>query len=327
MNRLIIIGGLARSGTSWLGNIFDSHPATAYRSEPDNYPQLQGVPLFPPADMAASAPVSDFVYGLPALNRYRHTAKPPIFRKSYRSPLADMAYRTSASLARHGNRFSGNMPVWGARVSHVDPAPIMVWKTVRSLGRCGLLLRSLPEARLVHLVRHPCGQIASVLRGERESRLPDRSSEYYSLFRELLETEQGQRHGITLDYLRRLTPEERLAWHWLLINEKAADEAEGSGRAQLIRYEDICAAPVDSARQLFRFAGLDWNSQTEAFLQRSTTKGNNRYFSVFKNPAKTANRWRQELDRGSIERIMAVVSRSSTLSGLYGPRKDMAGVA
>jgi hypothetical protein len=34
---LILILGLPRSGTSWLGKVFDSHPDVAYLHEPDKH--------------------------------------------------------------------------------------------------------------------------------------------------------------------------------------------------------------------------------------------------------------------------------------------------
>jgi hypothetical protein len=33
----ILVFGLPRSGTTWLGKIFDSHPETLYRHEPDSW--------------------------------------------------------------------------------------------------------------------------------------------------------------------------------------------------------------------------------------------------------------------------------------------------
>lgn len=323
-NKLILLAGLPRSGTSWLGKIFDSHPDTAYRSEPDNFPNLEDVPLFPgvaDADRYRRS-VNEFAAGLARLSTYRHAAKPPLFPKSYRSPLRQRFFEMAALGARFGMRPNQDWPVPGARVDRVRPPPVLVWKSIRSLGRTRLLLTSLPNAKFIHLVRHPCGHIASILRGERQAALPD-SSEHYGIFRLLAETPQGRRHRLTLDGLRGLTTEERLAWQWVLINEKAMDEAAQSKRARLVRYEDVCDDPVAAARELFAFCGLEWHAQTEAFIRESTSAVNQRYFSVFKNPAESANRWLRELDSGCIERIVAVVRHSEPLARLYGLTVDL----
>src|SRR6185312_4530492 len=46
MKPCILIFGLPRSGTTWIGKLFDSHPDTLYRHEPDSVRRLS-MPLFP----------------------------------------------------------------------------------------------------------------------------------------------------------------------------------------------------------------------------------------------------------------------------------------
>jgi hypothetical protein len=320
-NNLIWLVGLPRSGTSWLGKIFDSHPATGYRSEPDNFPKLNGIPLFPDRDDEDRYhdAMTQFVVTLPRLSAYRFAAKPPLFPKSYRSSAHEYSFRAAAFVARVGSRINADFPVLGARADRLRPAPILVWKSINSLGRFGLVLRSAPMAKAIHLVRHPCGHIASVLRGEKQADSGDAAphSEWYGVFGALLRTPQAQRRGLTLDGLRALAPEQRLAWHWLLVNEKAIEE-DGE-RARLLRYEDLCQDPLAIAHDLFEFTGLAWNEQTEEFLNQSTSTNNRKYFSVFKDPAKAASRWREELSPDCVDRIMAVVSQSDRLSKLYPP--------
>ena len=42
---LILLFGQPRSGTTWIGKIFDSHPDTLYRHEPDSGSALKSIPL------------------------------------------------------------------------------------------------------------------------------------------------------------------------------------------------------------------------------------------------------------------------------------------
>ena len=53
-NRVTLVFGLPRSGTTWLGKIFDSHPMTLYRHEPDSVERISGVPLLPDAPDAGT---------------------------------------------------------------------------------------------------------------------------------------------------------------------------------------------------------------------------------------------------------------------------------
>lgn len=325
MTRLVTVVGLPRSGTSWLGKIFDSHPDTAYRSEPDNFPSLEGVPLFPAPGSAESfrIDIAKFVDDLPRLRSYRCAAKPPSFPKSYRGLLRSHLFRYGAAVARVGHRLDLDIPVPGARVDRAPP-PMLVWKSIRSLGRIDLLVNSLPEVRIVHLIRHPCGHVGSVLRGARHADFPANTSEYYGIFSQLLETPQGRRTGLTLAKLKQLAPEERLAWHWVLVNEKAVEESVGQDRVHLVRYEDICANPVAAAQDLFRFAGIEWQAQTETFVRQSISGNNERYFSVMKDPSESANRWRREMSADCIDRIMRVLRSSTVLSKLYGVEQGAA---
>jgi len=45
---MILLFGMPRSGTTWVGKTFDSHPIVAYRHEPDAQFRLNpSIPLFP----------------------------------------------------------------------------------------------------------------------------------------------------------------------------------------------------------------------------------------------------------------------------------------
>ena len=43
--KIIMVMGLPRSGTTWLGKIFDCHPQTFYSHEPDSVHRFRDVPL------------------------------------------------------------------------------------------------------------------------------------------------------------------------------------------------------------------------------------------------------------------------------------------
>lgn len=321
-SRLLIISGLPRSGTTWLGKIFDSHPDTLYRHEPDTFPRLDAMPRCPPVADAEKyqAFIQDFIAELPRMDSARVAAKMPLFAKSWQPGWRHNLFRCAALAAKFASRAHLEIPVLGARAHRVHPAPVPVWKSIESLGRFGLLMHALPEARGIHLIRHPCGQISSLLRGLNQQAFQDNTSpsEYYRLFQALVETPQARRRGLSLQELWDLTPEERLAWHWVLTNEKAAEDTANLNRARLVRYEDVCEDPVKTTHRLFQFSGLAWNEQTAAFLHASTNAENGAYYSVFKTPAHSAGRWRHELDAVTIERILGVVSQSA-LADLYLP--------
>ena len=201
------------------------------------------------------------------------------------------------------------LPVFAAPGELASGASL-VWKSIESVGRLGLVLDALPTSRAMLLIRHPCGYIASVLRGDSQLRFEDnrRSSEDYGILEQLLATPLAQDKNLSLEFFRELSPEERLAWRWVLFNDQAIRDAKNSGRCAVVRYEDVCNDPVKQMQKHFAFAGLDWSLQTESFIEKSTGRSDDAYYSVFKDSKLAAVKWRQELAPDVIERILNVVS-------------------
>lgn len=309
----ILLFGLPRSGTSWVGKIFDSHPQTLYRHEPDSVRRLS-MPLFPAlADASGYADqVRALVADMPHMRESKVVGKMPLFPKDYLSGQAFALKRAGILAAKAVGRVSSGFPVpFVPRAERMGRGQT-IWKSIESLGRLGVILDVLEGAVAIHLLRHPCGYISSVLRGEAAHSFTDNrpSSDDYGLLDMLLATAPAQKYGLTLSGLREMTSEERLAWRWVLVNEKAVDDAGPSGRVKIVSYDALCADPESLGRDMLEFAGLDWNPQTVRFVAESTVRQDAGYYSVFKDPLRAAMRWREELAPDVIERIMKVAAKS-----------------
>ena len=313
-DRPILAFGMPRSGTTWLGKIFDSHPVTVYRHEPDSWRRLDSIPLFPDPVSADrySADVRSFVASLTTIRADRVCGKRPLFPKSYASRLGVTLFSGRSllhkALDRAGLQSGPPLPP--------QPSPgspyRLVWKSIESLGRTGVILAAIPEAKFVQIVRHPCGYVASVLRGESEKRFGhNQAASDFDLYRMACETPQARAHGLTESQMRAMEPAERLAWRWVIYNEKAAAESEGLPNATVVLYEELCSKPVQITQSLFDFCELSWDAQSERFLRESTTDAKSDYYSVFKNPLESAWRWRSQLEAVTVQKVMAIVARSS----------------
>jgi hypothetical protein len=325
--KFLLLFGMARSGTSWIGKIFDSHPRTLYKHEPDRV--MPDIPMSPRLDDSGRflVPVRRFFDRLPTINTAHVAGRLPVFSKQYRARIAQPVHRASVLGATAASSLRWRLPVVQcARVNRTD-IPV-VWKSIDSLGRLGVILRIMETCRAVRITRHPCGCISSTLRGEAQRKFVSSvsASEDYGIMRMFLET-AGCSRGLSVDHFRQFHPVERLAWIWVLINEKAADESRGMDRCMSVRYEDVCLDPIEQAKELFSFCGLGWNAQTARFIEASTlgvqpgkfdqlTQDSRRYYSIFKDPIRAADSWKSEMRSEDIDRVYRVL-RQSDLIRLY----------
>jgi hypothetical protein len=196
----------------------------------------------------------------------------------------------------------------------------LVWKSIESLGRIGLLKQALPDSHPIQVLRHPCGHVSSVLRGEARHVLGDGYSVATDLvlFDALLDCARSRALGLTRADIAAMAPVERLATRWMLINEKAYHEMRAVG-GYIVRYEDICAAPEPEVERMFAQVGLDCGPATRRFIEESTGANEQGYYAVTKDPLVAANKWREELSADDVARVMAVVGRAE-VGRLYSDR-------
>lgn len=321
---MILLFGMPRSGTTWIGKIFDSHPDTLYRHEPDSWGLLNAIPLMAPIEPAGaySRDIQDFCARLPGMKLTKVAASTPIFPKSYYSPLRFQLFRLNVFAAKAAAKLCGEQAVRNMICAGDVPRIRMVWKSIESLGRLGVITRAMQPCYGIHIVRHPCGYVASVLRGESQRRFTsdESASDDLDLMALCLDTAAARQHGLTLESLRGMHPVERLAWRWVLFNAKAMQDIEGQPGCMTLRYEDLCSDPEGMAKQLFEFTQLTWNEQTERFVSQSTSKDVGRYYSVVKDPLKASSKWKDELSGEDIDRIYTVVAL--TQPGALYPRDE-----
>lgn len=313
MNGSILVFGMPRTGTTWVGKLFDSHPETLYRHEPDSVVRLS-MPLFPEQQDAERyrSELKHFLASMPYLRSPKIVGKQPLFPKRYLSVGGLLAYRMSVAAAKAVGPLTRRFPTLYRPTARRYDRARLVWKSIESPGRLGVCIDVLPEVCAIHLMRHPCGYVASVLRGEAERRFGDLipSGEDLWYLKLLLATSTAKIHGLTEEDIQRLKPEERLAWRWVLTHEKILADIEHSHRVLTLRYEDICTEPNRVTRKMFDFAGLTWHAQSERFVNTSSQTTDTDYYSIFKHSRTSADRWRWELTSEVVARILGIVRRS-----------------
>jgi hypothetical protein len=304
----ILILGSPRSGTSWLAKIFDSHPEVLYRHEPD---EVASIP-------AQAQPTSQLLMLL--MERHvRAAAKRPWFRKTWRPYHREILRHALAAGISLAERVQLGK-IMGFRLP--DMIALASWGRVRAAVKLvnwdgSHIADSIPGTRTICILRHPCGQIASVLQGLAANRFvlnhpAGETVNWLQLGRRL-----AARNGIGTATFSSLSPAGQHAWEWRAFNEPIADELHRLPNSRVILYEDLCRDPETVTRQLFSFAGLEWNEQTASFLSASTQfDGAAGYYDVFRATRSVTDRWRTTLPQADQEAIRTII-RDSPLATLW----------
>lgn len=320
MKPLSVLFGMPRSGTTWVAKILDSHPCADYRHEPDSLIQIAGAPLLPDLeDEAARQAIQAFAGELGGIRHLRVCGKQPLFAKAWAGGgVGATALRANVLIGKVAARLGLRVAVPGFLLAPARTGRL-VWKSIESVGRLGLLARAMPETRAIFLLRHPCAHVSSILRGQQGGEFSAETGPQHDhgMLEVLYASSLGRQAGLTPAMLSSMTAEEVLAWRWRIFNDHALAQLDGLVNVLVLRYEDVCREPQAIGRQMLEFIGLGWHPQCADFIAQSIDGTAEGYYSVNKNPLVSASKWRTELPPESIRRIEGVVG-GSLAGALYG---------
>jgi hypothetical protein len=326
--RTVLVIGAPRSGTTWLGKILDSHPMVLYRHEPDTLIRNSHIPrVVADCDVEAIRDTAAMCLDAMVGGRFlKASGTMPLFRKSYRTPLAQQAYSAMVMGLRIAQKATGDVRRMRRMLApdlvdpqHADDITVVV-KSILSRGRANVYAHAKPGMRIVLILRDPFGQVASMLRGVALGKF-----DADVVLTDCLDTPHAHKYGLTPDLFARLQPVEQYAWHWALLNEKAMDDLRPHANAEVIRYRDLVFDPELVTRSLFKFCDLSWQDQTARFLRVSTTSNlPDSYYQVYKNSMDSLNKWRRQLTTAQQRQIAASLAGTAAWR-LYPELHDVPG--
>lgn len=294
----VLLAGTGRSGTTWLAKLLDASPVTWLRHEPDsprNFAWFRDLPSRIERDAGPGlAPLWEA--GLAAAERHHShlLSPPPDFEKHFLRLPVWRGLRLIDGVRRRLAPQAAPLRIPGLLFRD---APVTVVKSVVSNLRLAWLHDQFPELRIVLLVRHPGGYVNSWLTGSQRGfgsreRLfpvvlpfPRAEQERYA---------EAFEHGSDL---------ERELVYWIVANETPLLELAGSGRFRVVVYEELCRRPAEVMDELLAWLGLPFDEGIRRFIDASTSRHSDGYYDVFKDPAKVAEKWRDEL---SAEQVATV---------------------
>jgi hypothetical protein len=292
----ILIVGAPRSGTTWLAKIFDSHPDTLYRHEPDEIVQPDGA-------------IGDCIALWAAQRDARTAGKRPFFAKSWQS-APQRSLRTVLAYGGAAASRLGFAPFTIPDLGDTNRARLVI-KSVRLAARTSEFARAFPHGRALLILRHPCGQVASVMRGTRDGRFDLAEAGTDMPFDEAAAVAYAARAGLDHPAFQALPDAAKYAWSWRACNEPAVAAIAGLSNARLVIYEDLCARPEAGARAMLEFCGLEWLPSVAEFVRRGSQAGDDGgYYAVVRNSIAAAQRWRTAMTPSDQAAVRDVVGQS-----------------
>ena len=310
--RLGLVMGLGRSGTTFLAKLIDSSPDVLYRHEPDAVLSTDMPSLVSRDDLERHLPnARAFVSAMAQCRRLRANGHQPVFRKTYRSAVGNLAFRPMVLSTKIFGMLRFSLPDTIPDLITGDGRDMLcLIKSVSALGRARLLTEASPDMASIHILRHPCAVIASTRIGIKKGVM---GSNVYlaSLFAQ----KESARYPFSFEDMQRSTAEEQAAYRWMLLNDKAAADMEGARGYLRLRYEDLCNHVDRTSRQIFDHLGLAIGGQTERFISDISrlpgqSADKTAYFKIKRPITSALNKWKKQLEPEVIARIRAIVSHS-----------------
>lgn len=171
-------------------------------------------------------------------------------------------------------------------IEHRNPLKLDIpwgWKDPRNTFTLPLWLDIFPDAKVIHIIRHPLDIVNSLKTRRRKglSRLMDRYGKFKSLYWYYLVRKFIGTKRVFAD-LRGASLEEGLLMWEEYIEEARGHVSSLKERAVEIRYEDFLENPVEILNQLVDFCGLDAGAPE---IEKSAAKVNkSRGFAYLEDP-------------------------------------------
>lgn len=285
-NPPIVVSGLPRSGTSWVAKALSFDPDYTYFREPDNPAHVDG-----------------------ALDRFRNIYLPvgaldPEFEAHLNSALRG-EIATPFTMVENRGPLLGHLPRRVAdRLGSRLPAlyrrkPGVLLKLVY----CSLALESLtsiaPNARVVVVLRHPCGTFASYRRLGWDPR-PD-----LFLADECLVADHLEPYVEVIESAQSFW--ERAGAHWAVMAKVVSTQAADHPDWAVVQHEWLCEEPLARFRTLHRAMGLTWTDRADRFLRDTDRAGDASTYSLYRSSAAEPDKWTTELDQPDIAACRRVV--------------------
>jgi hypothetical protein len=311
----VLIAGLPRSGTSWVGAALGSAPDTSYVREPDNvsaFPYavkaqraVGGYPILAPGDAVPD------VYRRLWAGALGTTGRPEpmtgrISRRLYRHALAGTSFYTSDGLPL-ARRAQLRTAIALARPCGDPPSGHVVVKTIYALFALRWICAEW-DPKLVVVLRSPLNMVASFLAlgwgSPLDSELPFRESESAAMraWEMLLPSQTVTAQPGKAQGLRRLT------WQLCAMRALLEQLAANHPDAIVLHHEEVCQDPYATFAAVSRTLGMPSGDAVEDFLHASNRAGSGP-FDTSRVTSQQPEAWRDRLTAEQVREVQQTMSQ------------------
>lgn len=250
--KYLFLSGMARSGTSWLGKIFASHPDILYHYEPFNLRNVR-------ENIPAALKFWDYL--------------PELRTLCQEGNFEEAARRFAIPLARFENVRDHILDREPFFPQPQDPKIMAIKEDFTGLEKAIWVF-----GQVVTIVRNPLPMLNSLWN----------------------HTEFGRHYGMA-----------SFAQRWAENYSRVLELQETwPDFINIVRYEDLVAAPESAAKALFAWAGIDLHPEVSKFLRESVSRHEADPYSVFKDPAQVADDYKKRLSAPVVEAVKRTIQGS-----------------
>lgn len=309
-NYSLVIGN-GRSGTNWLLSMLDASPLTHCRNEPQDIADSPFHAL-PTRSQMIKAPDcmaerwNDFAtWTINHMGERDHRIIAPKKHIHRVSQLSGLAYwpvrpKIRSVIKRffpdlyHGE---WSMPWWIGKQSEISNAHGIIKINDLRAWYVRWLLQHRPQHKIIHIVRHPGGQLNSGI-NRFFSRLNELVLEqerhlYTSILQTVIEYEPlwADVFGIAPKDMELI---EAVAWFWRYNNEEIYRAGKGRSNYLFVTYEEIASDPISYAKHIYEFCNLAWNSNIEKYIFEGLSQS--MWGKLSKKSSEVAITWQNKLE-------------------------------
>ena len=329
-----LIIGNGRSGTNWLLSILDASPLTHCRNEPQDIPDSPFHNLPNAWELRDNPAAMDekwdsFVNwtGTHMGERDHRITNP----KAHVHPLAQqlgIAYWPVRPKIRRLLRLvlpelrqgEWKMPWWIGSQAKLDQAYAIIKINDLRAWIVRWLLENRPDVPIIHIVRHPGGQLNSGIRRFFSQLSSEKLASERSLYQNILKTavQLDSQWADQFRDIETMSLMEAVAWFWRYNNEEIYKAGQNYSNYMLVVYEELAKNPLKYAEKVYDFCQIFWNQTVEDLIEAGTKTSV--WGKLSNAPGKVSVAWKTELS-SEHQRLTKCVLSGSLMESWWNKSK------